>query len=186
MGSPLLARFHTSPEPQRKGLDCFRPLLKPALPVLGSGWGGRSSGPQTSPCTAQSSRKQRIGANCRGWRGVKGGPGVISRAGIEPGQGGLRRQTEGGCVCICTVLPVSVGSSSWPSVQALSCWGFPAAPELPRSLAFLERRELWAPEPSFLLPGMEAAASLWSPLHNTEPTAQCTIDGQKDLLKSLR
>lgn len=46
LGSPMLSR-----EPQRKGLDCFRPLLKPALPGLSCGWDRGSSWPQTSPCT---------------------------------------------------------------------------------------------------------------------------------------
>lgn len=63
--SPVLkTRFHTSLEPQRKELDCFRPLLKPALlkpalPGLGHRWDTGVAG----------LRLQRMRADCGGWGG---------------------------------------------------------------------------------------------------------------------
>lgn len=53
-------------------------------------------------------------ANYRGWGGVKGGSDVISRAGIQPGHGGLKRGEERGRVCVDTAFLVSVDSSSCP------------------------------------------------------------------------
>lgn len=61
LGSALLkTRFHTSLEPQRKGLDCFRPLQKPALPGLGRGWDAGSSWSQTAPLEQQEAENQGL------------------------------------------------------------------------------------------------------------------------------
>lgn len=59
LASPLLrTRLHTSLEPQRKGPDRFRPLLKPALPGLGQGWDAGSSWPQAAPPEQQEAENQ--------------------------------------------------------------------------------------------------------------------------------